>query len=138
MKKLEIKIRFGGVMPGDSRIRLVWDDFFSTSDCRKGCNAAGAKYILDDLEGLDKTRLKDIIDEYFYRVYYQVYRENGIMPANVYDPDLLGILGLKPDADYEQIKRRFRELAKKYHPDLGGDSERMIELLDAYHKLVDR
>jgi curved DNA-binding protein CbpA len=36
----------------------------------------------------------------------------------------------------EDIKRRFRELALKYHPDRGGDSEKFIEILDVYKKLT--
>ena len=31
--------------------------------------------------------------------------------------DYYGILGLKEDASYEDIKKQFRQLALKYHPD---------------------
>jgi DnaJ-class molecular chaperone len=35
-----------------------------------------------------------------------------------------------------EIKKRFRELAKQYHPDLGGESERFIDLMDVYEELT--
>jgi curved DNA-binding protein CbpA len=70
-------------------------------------------------------------------VYFRKYEENGLYFQELYDPSLLSVFGLSPSASPEDIKRRFRELAKKYHPDLGGSSEKMIELLEAYHKLQD-
>jgi DnaJ-class molecular chaperone len=49
----------------------------------------------------------------------------------------LAQLGLPYDADKNTIKKRFRELAKKYHPDTGGDSMKFIQLMESYRKLVD-
>ena len=46
-------------------------------------------------------------------------------------------MGLAPDASATDIKRRFRELAKKYHPDSGGDQSKFIELMENYHKLIE-
>lgn len=46
-------------------------------------------------------------------------------------------MGLPFDADVTAIKKKFRELAKKYHPDTGGDSTKFIELMENYKKLVD-
>ncbi|HEY8420442.1 MAG TPA: J domain-containing protein [Thermoclostridium sp.] len=48
---------------------------------------------------------------------------------------MLKQFGLPYDADMDAIKKRFRELAKKYHPDTGGDSTKFIELMEAYKKL---
>jgi molecular chaperone DnaJ len=50
--------------------------------------------------------------------------------------DYYGILGLKEGASYEDIKKRFRQLALKHHPDRNpGDpiSEEMFKLVaEAY------
>ena len=56
--------------------------------------------------------------------------------------DYYGILGLKESAPFEDIKKRFRQLALKYHPDRNsGDpiSEEMFKLVaEAYHVLSDQ
>lgn len=48
----------------------------------------------------------------------------------------LAALGLPPNATRQQIKRRYRALAKKYHPDLGGDARQMQRLVAAYEFLM--
>ena len=73
---------------------------------------------------------KEIFEEFFFQVYFRYFSESGLIFNNMYDPELLGFLGLPPTAGEEDIKRRFRALAKKYHPDVGGDKARMRELLD--------
>jgi len=49
------------------------------------------------------------------------------------------VLGVSPDADDEEIKRAYRRLAKKYHPDLNpGDQEaarKMQEVNAAYEQI---
>ena len=51
---------------------------------------------------------------------------------NYYD-----ILGLKRDATQDDIKKAFRKLAAKYHPDAGGDEEKFKEVSEAYTTLSD-
>ncbi len=55
--------------------------------------------------------------------------------------DALAALDLEPDADLEQIKRRFKQLAKKYHPDVNGGSkqasERFKVITEAYKSLLE-
>lgn len=48
----------------------------------------------------------------------------------------LSVLGLPFDATPQQIKQRYRKLAKQYHPDLGGDSQQMQRLSAAYEFLM--
>ncbi len=48
----------------------------------------------------------------------------------------LALMGLPPTASRQQIKRRYRELAKKHHPDRGGDSREMQRLVAAYQVLM--
>lgn len=48
----------------------------------------------------------------------------------------LSVLGLPPNATPDQIKRRYRALAKRYHPDRGGDQRQMQRIIAAYEFLV--
>jgi molecular chaperone DnaJ len=52
--------------------------------------------------------------------------------GNYYD-----ILGVKKDATADQIKKAFRRLARKHHPDAGGDEEKFKEINEAYEVLSD-
>ena len=130
LKRLEVAVRFKNRPATDNR-KLVWDSFFST----KTRDDAAVRYPLDQLLEMDRQGLKQVFEEYFCRVYFQNYKENGLAMADVYDPQLLSLLGLSPYASSQDIKRRYRELAKKYHPDHGGDAERFIELLGVYERL---
>lgn len=140
LKKLEIRIRFGpsgfcqqGLSDKAKLAKLVWNEFFALNDV----NRENAKYSLSALAGMEKDELKEVISEFFFYVYYQFYKENGIVSADLFHPGLLAQFGLPYDADRDTIKKRFRELAKKYHPDTGGDSMKFIELMENYKKLVD-
>lgn len=86
---------------------------------------------------MSKEDYRNIVDEFFFGVYYKYYTENGITGAHLYNPEILNWMGLPPDAGSEDIKKKFRELAKKYHPDTGGDGNRFIELMENYQKLVE-
>ena len=46
-------------------------------------------------------------------------------------------LELTPDCSFEDIKQQYRTLARKYHPDLGGDEERFKRIKFAYEVLSD-
>lgn len=139
LKKLEIKIRFADNIYADRRLAqnfrdsdLVWHKFFS-------CNSqpsSPAKYTLKQLAAMDKTALTDVINEFFWNVYYKSYQETGLINQHVYDPDILRQMGLPCTADSQEIKTKFRHLAKQYHPDTGGDSKKFIGLLDNYRKLT--
>jgi molecular chaperone DnaJ len=54
------------------------------------------------------------------------------MAANHYDT-----LGVKKDASADEIKKAFRKLARKHHPDAGGSEERFKEINEAYEVLSD-
>ncbi|KAJ1445915.1 DnaJ domain-containing protein, partial [Pelagophyceae sp. CCMP2097] len=52
------------------------------------------------------------------------------------------VLGLRPGADSGEIKRAFRALAKRHHPDknpndVAASSERFRRVNDAYQFLID-
>ena len=48
----------------------------------------------------------------------------------------LAVLGLPPNATRQQIKQRYRVLAKKHHPDRGGDQQEMRRIIAAYELLM--
>lgn len=48
----------------------------------------------------------------------------------------LKVLGLPSNATPQQIKRRYRTLAKRYHPDKGGDQRQMQRIIAAYQVLM--
>ena len=48
----------------------------------------------------------------------------------------LAVLGLPPNATRQQIKSRDRVLAKKHHPDRGGDQREMKRIIAAYELLM--
>jgi len=133
MKKAEKRIRFNYDSPSTSK-KYIWDDYFST----KEINKSTVKYPLCDLMKLSKEKLEEVFEEYFYSVYFQHCKENGLNFVDIYDVDVLSVLGLNPMASADDIKKRFRELAKKYHPDRGGDKDKMIELIEAYNKLINK
>ncbi len=141
LKKAELKIRFAQTGLAGSpdfhahlqRKKLVWDRFFDLNN--PASDRSQARYRLSELALLDKDALKEVIEQFFWQVYYQLYQENGIMHANLYDPALLAQLGLPQSADAQAIKKRFRELALKHHPDAGGDENSFIQLMEVYRQL---
>ncbi|WMJ88371.1 J domain-containing protein [Anaerocolumna sp. MB42-C2] len=141
LKKVELKIRFHVMDFSDSNNKniwtkmnnanLIWDDFFDLHES----TSKSVKYPLKRLAKMNKDELKNIISEFYYGVYYQFYKDNGMLDMSFYDPDILAQLGLPFDADISTIKKRFRELAKIYHPDAGGDEAKFIELLEQFESL---
>ena len=138
---MELKLRFPDIhnqksIPGGDRIpkniALVWDEFFDLHEIP----AKDVKYPLKKLASMNKNELKDMMAEYFYQIYYRSYQEHGLIPATLHDPDILSQMGLPSYADLNEIKKKFRELAKLHHPDTGGDSSKFIELIENYKKLI--
>jgi molecular chaperone DnaJ len=52
--------------------------------------------------------------------------------------DYYKILGLNKGATEEEVKKAFRRLAHKYHPDKGGDEKKFKEINEAYQILSNR
>lgn len=52
-------------------------------------------------------------------------------------PDYYKTLGVPRDADKDAIKKAYRKLARKHHPDAGGDEAKFKEINEAYEVLSD-
>ena len=131
LKKLERKIR-ARYLDTHQHARLIWDSYFSTASAIP--KKPNIKYPLDSLLNLDRSMRKQVFEEYLYAVFVQHTREESILPTTFQNPEILSFFGLPPHATVADIKKRFRELAHKYHPDKGGDPEQMIQLLEMYNK----
>lgn len=72
---------------------------------------------------------------------YEEFAGDDNEPAEASDEqDHYKVLGVPPDASIDTIKARYRELAKKHHPDVsGGDSSpEMARINEAYETLADK
>ncbi|WP_236587017.1 J domain-containing protein [Nitratiruptor sp. YY09-18] len=49
--------------------------------------------------------------------------------------EALDVLGLPPMVSWHEINERYRTLAKKHHPDSGGDTQEMAKINWAYNIL---
>lgn len=108
---------------------LIWNQFFSDHPAACTCKYPFAVLLSDD------QYRRQAFEDYIITLYYQYFRERGMLETPA-DPGGLVELGLPPDASVQEIKARFRALAKKYHPDVGGEHLQMLELIKQYHKLL--
>jgi len=51
------------------------------------------------------------------------------------DLDPYALLGIRPSAPDEVVDAAFKALAKKFHPDRGGDTKMMAQLAAAYQNI---
>jgi hypothetical protein len=130
LRRLEIRIR--AKREKQAALLLTWDDFFDLREAGGG----KAKYPVTLLAALSRADYKQIIDEYWTCVYDDLFREYELAINGNLDRDILARLDLPAGSDMRAVKKRFRELAKLYHPDAGGDAGRFIELMDLYRKLA--
>lgn len=63
-------------------------------------------------------------------------RPQNHTPTRLEIHDPYEVLGISQDATLEQIKQRYRDLAKVYHPDKqNGDTKAMAKLNQAYQQI---
>lgn len=52
-------------------------------------------------------------------------------------PDYYSILAIRPDASPEEVRAAYRRLAKRHHPDVGGEAIAFHAVQEAYNTLAD-
>lgn len=89
-------------------------------------NHALRDYYLDwrQLRDTDSTDVAQLLEGFWRR-----FRGAGARVA------ALATLGLEEDADWPAVRRRYRELAGRHHPDRGGDTARFLAVREAYETL---
>lgn len=138
LKKLELGIRYGFskeyidncTVQQVDKLHLVWREFFDLSNSNK----SKTRYSLQELEHMNKEQMKEVYAQFWFLVYYEMYKHSGIQIGSIQNPELLAFLGLPYDADQVAIRKRFRELYKVCHPDEGGDVEKFLELMQLKEK----
>ncbi len=50
--------------------------------------------------------------------------------------DAYAILGLKPDASIEDVKKHYRNLAKVFHTDVGGMNDEAMKLINRAYETI--
>lgn len=91
-------------------------------DLARGVDNFRALYLaLEDMRMLEKRGVADVVREALAQ-----------LPPGRSDQDPLTILGVPFGASEDQIKARWRELARKHHPDVGGDADEFKRLSSAY------
>tara|TARA_E500000331_G_scaffold353437_1_gene404112 strand:- start:721 stop:1533 length:813 start_codon:yes stop_codon:yes gene_type:complete len=61
-------------------------------------------------------------------------RDNN--PSEFSISEALHVLGLKPGASQDSIKKSYRRLVKQHHPDIGGSAEEFRKVNEAYQQLI--
>lgn len=62
----------------------------------------------------------------------------GGPPKEIDNTKLYKTLGVEKNATYDEIRKAFRKLALKKHPDRGGNKEEFAEIQNAYEVLQDK
>jgi len=129
LKRLEIDQRFNG--KEQPRFSLLWDGFFDLRDVKN----SKAKYSISMLAAMSHEEYRNAVYEYLSFLYNEIYKTIYTQDKN-YDSKVLINMNLPYDAGEREIKRKCHELAKIYHPDTGGDSDKFMELMAEYKKLL--
>lgn len=82
------------------------------------------------------------VEEAFVRMFGEQSRfRASSKPVSARDKDALATLDLEHPCDKKTIKAQYRELVKKYHPDVNGSNRRAEEtfkrITQAYHHLME-
>jgi len=128
-----------GITGGTFKVDSMWTNLFARTIKPKGiihyyrqCNTKGFEelYFLYNLINLQsRLNLDEINNKHKYKA--------KSTPKVVTVDDNMKFMGLQVGFTYKQLKKRFRKLAIKYHPDkCGGDSQKFLQLKECYDTLL--
>ncbi|MCW7469380.1 molecular chaperone DnaJ [Leptospira kanakyensis] len=108
------------------------------------------EFLYEYLKSLIPTKIlnfRDITREFRDRTYYELYgrfretkKKKKKIVKTVSDEvkDLLAFFDLEPGAGITDVKKKFKELLKKYHPDINKKGEEMTKrIILKYNRLVE-
>lgn len=108
------------------------------------------EFLFEYLKALIPTKIlnfRDITKEFRERTYYELFgrfrdqekkKKKKIRTISVELEDLLTFFDLEPGATLPQVKKKFKELLKKYHPDINKKGEEMTKkIILKYNRLVE-
>jgi hypothetical protein len=120
----------GGKDPDTGRWRILCDDCRPATDYRAGYRAAGYRTHEtsweDDPIIRAARRLRAERGDFWWRA------DRPSPPI----PQCLQVLGLRPPADAESIRKQYRALAHRCHPDHGGSQAQFVEIKRAYDEAL--
>jgi len=106
----------------DESVKTIWK---AKVNHKKGNYPLGASEWKEDLEDLIE-KIKAFIEP-------ETPEEDII---NLYG-ESYEVLGISQEATLIEVKKAYRSLAKKYHPDIGGNEEHFKKINDAYQSLIE-
>lgn len=86
----------------------------------------------------EQLRIQQEMLEQTKRAYAEMLRQLGTH-LNLIPPDVvaaLRVLGLPADAPFDDVRRQYRLLAKRHHPDARGDAKTFIAINAAYTHIL--
>lgn len=125
LKKEEIRMICGLLGIDTVSFPLVWNQYFDLKEPYRG----KAKYNLNQLIKMSEIEFEKVINDYFNSILNQIYSQEKLI-------EIYPIFNLPLDSDMDTIKKHFRELSKKMHPDTGGSHEEFIALSQAYDNFI--
>lgn len=109
------------------------------------------EFLYEYLKSLIPTKIlnfRDITREFRDRTYYELYgrfretkkkkKKKIVQSVSIEVKDLLSFFDLEPGATIVDVKKKFKELLKKYHPDINKKGEEMTKrIILKYNRLVE-
>ena len=122
-------------------LRKVWIPYREKEirEWRSRVGINNSKSVKEFILSEHKTRQKILnnAEDFVETMHEEMEKEEELLrildPENEYE-----VLGLADNASIPELKACFRRLAKKYHPDHGGDSELFVHINNAYKSILKR